>query len=352
MLKTRPTSHFSVSVIIPCRNEADRIGTLLEAVRCQDFPVHEIIVADGGSTDATPAVVHAYRERHPDLRLQWLPVPGVGISDAMNRAIRVAGGDVIVRLDGHSLPRPDYVRQAVETLAQTGAGVVGGIWTIAPGARSRTAAAIALAVAHPMGAGDAAYRTLRADRDRADVDTVPFGCFLKSSWEKLGGFNGALLTNEDYEFNYRMRASGNRVVLDPAIRCTYFARTGYSDLGHQYFRYGWWKGQMLRAHPLSLRWRQAIPASLIPTAGLLTVLGIMWPPARVALAGFLALYAAAITAAAVHISVREQRWDLLAPLAATFATVHWSWGAGVLLNVISVGRWPPWRSSNPAARLC
>ena len=334
----------SVSVVIPCRNEAVRIQALLEAVRRQDTTICDVLVIDGGSTDATPSLVEQCGLRHPGFPLRCLFAPGLGIAELLNRAIQTARGDVIVRLDGHSLPPPDYVRRAVETLIETRAGVVGGVWTVAPGDRTRTAEAIAVAVAHPLGAGDAVYRTYRPGHGRTLVDTVPFGCFRKSSWEAIGGFNEALWTNEDYEFNYRMRASGRPVVLEPAVRCTYFARTNLSKLAAQYFRYGWWKAEMLRAHPRSLRWRQALPASLVPTVGLLSILTFVWPPAAVPFVALAGLYLMAVTGATLQIAGRRQRGDLVAPLVGAFTTVHWSWSAGVSVNLLTGGRWPSWRT--------
>ena len=149
----------------------------------------------------------------------------------MNRGIDAAHGEIIVRLDGHSRPPPDYVGRALDALRETGAAVVGGMWEIAPGGPTLIAEAIARAVAHPIGAGNAAYRTARAtDSGRTEVDTVPFGCLRKTTWEALGGFDERLLTNEDYEFNYRVRSSGSAVVPDPDIRCTYFARSTLAGL--------------------------------------------------------------------------------------------------------------------------
>ena len=72
-------------------------------------------------------------------------------------------------------------------------------------------------------------------------------------------------------------AVGPQVVLDPRIKSTYFARPTLRALAEQYFRYGWWKAQMLRAHPKSLRWRQAVPAAFVAT-----ILGLGSRYARVA----------------------------------------------------------------------
>ena len=91
------------------------------------------------------------------------------------------------------------------------------------------------------------------------VDTVPFGAFRRSLIERIGPFDETLLTNEDYEFNTRIRQRGGTVWLDPAIRSVYFARPDLAALARQYFRYGFWKFRMLQRYPGTVRWRQALP---------------------------------------------------------------------------------------------
>ena len=331
------------SVVVPCRNETARIAALLDALRLQQAPVLEVVIVDTGSTDGTLDIVGRYRRRYSDLALRCLSHPGIGVPEAMNRGIEAAQGEIIVRLDGHCRPDPDYVGRAFDLLRETGAAVVGGVWDIAPGAPTQVAKAIALAVSHPIGAGDAVYRTARTtDGGRTEVDTVPFGCFRKTTWETLGGFDEPLHTNEDYEFNYRARSSGSTVVLDPSIRCTYFARSTLADLARQYFRYDWWKAQMLKRHPRSLRWRQALPGAFVPLFVSLAVAGLVWPASALLLGGLALAYAAILFAAAVQAAGRQRRWDLVWPLVAAFAIVHGSWSTGFATNIASFGRRPRW----------
>ncbi len=196
------------------------------------------------------------------------------IPAAFNSALRAATGDYIVRLDAHSEPAPDYIERCLEDLRSGKGQIVGGIWMIRPSGPGWMARSIAAAAAHPIGVGDALYRyTTQA----GTVDTVPFGAFRRDLIERIGAFDEKLLTNEDYEFNTRVRQGGGTVWLNPAIRSVYYARPGLAELIRQYWRYGFWKFQMLRRYPATLRWRQALPPVFVLSLVLLALAGLFWP---------------------------------------------------------------------------
>jgi succinoglycan biosynthesis protein ExoA len=265
--------------------------------------------------------------------LRLLPNPAGHIPHALNLGIAAAAGEVILRLDGHARPAPDYVRQCLAVLAETGAAVVGGAWEIRPGGPGRLARAIALAVSSPLGAGDARYRLPRAKP--GPVDTVPYGCYYRQTWASLKGYNQTLLTNEDYEFNLRARARGGQVYFDPRIRCEYFARATLEALARQYWRYGWWKAQMLKRHPRSLRWRQLLPLawSLLGPL-LLAVAGLNPLAAWVALLAWAAYWAVLLSSAATLARRADDFW--LWPLVvASLIIIHFSWGLGAWVSLLS-----------------
>jgi len=207
-----------VSVIVPCYNEERFIGKALANLAEQYWlENYEIIVVDGMSDDRTRAVVEDFQQTHPDLSLRLLDNPERNIPRALNRGIAAARGEIIARMDAHAAPSSGYIRRCVEVLGEGNAAVVGMPCRVRPGADTLTARAIAIAVSHPFGIGDAKYRLgsdLEKSETQEDVDTVAFACFRKSLWSELNGFDEGLLTNEDYEFNYRTRARGGRVVLD------------------------------------------------------------------------------------------------------------------------------------------
>ncbi|HET6823474.1 MAG TPA: glycosyltransferase family 2 protein [Anaerolineales bacterium] len=323
-----------VSIIVPCYNEQSTIRLLLEALGEQTYPraEMEVIVADGLSTDGTRHAIAAFQRDVPDLRVRVVENTKRSIPSALNRAIEASRGEIIVRMDGHSKPYPDYVANCI-TAHQAGRGDnVGGVWEIHPGAETWIAKSIAVAAAHPLGVGDALYRHAK---QAAEVDTVPFGSFRRALIEQVGFFDESLLTNEDYEFNARVRKSGGKIWLDPSIRSVYFARSTLLELVRQYWRYGLWKWRMLRRYPDTLRWRQALPPLFVLSLVALFLLSVFIPFAGILLVAELLLYFSIMILAGFHAALRRQRVYLILGLPLAIFAMHLAWGSGFLWSMLS-----------------
>lgn len=322
-----------VSVIVPCYNEQTTIRLLLDAVYQQSYQRDqmEVIIADGMSTDGTRAEIEAFQAQHPDLLVKVVDNTRRIIPAALNRAIEAASGSVIVRLDAHSRPDREYVARSVADLEAGLGDNVGGVWMIKPGAETWVARSIAVAASHPLGVGDALYRFT----DKAsEVDTAPFGAFRRDLVERIGFFDETLLTNEDYEFNTRIRLSGGRVWLDPRIRSEYFARKNYGDLAKQYWRYGYWKLRMLRRYPKTLRWRQALPPLFVFSLLGLAILALFWHVALQLLILETGFYLGVLLAASVSLAARHRDPRFLIGVPAAVAVMHLCWGSGFLWSGI------------------
>ncbi|MBI3942631.1 MAG: glycosyltransferase family 2 protein [Chloroflexi bacterium] len=252
-----------VSVIIPIFNEARYIGQCLTSVVAQDYPSGrlEILVVDGGSTDDSLREVATYSAQDP--RIHILHNPEKFVSSALNIGIRTSCGVYILRVDGHCILEPDYVRNCVWTLLSTGVANVGGPQRaigVTPVGK-----ALALATGSPFGVGDARYRLPRQMVE--PVDTVYLGAFPANLLRQVGGYAPDLIRNQDYELNYRLRQAGGTILLNPQVLSWYYGRSSWGAMLKQYFQYGYWKAYMLRRHPRSLRWRQLAAPAL--TAGIL-----------------------------------------------------------------------------------
>ena len=322
-----------VSVVVPCFNEEHTITLLLDALNNQTYPREqmEVIVADGLSTDRTRQKITAFQQQHSDLSLQVIDNPTRRIPTGLNLAINHAKGEFVVRLDAHSVPNENYIQRSITNLEKNLGWNVGGVWDIHPANDSWIAHSIALAAAHPLGVGDARYRF--AEKASA-VDTVPFGAFKRKLIDEIGPFDESLLANEDYEFNLRIRRAGGTLWLDPAIRSKYFSRPTLPALARQYTRYGYWKWQMLKRYPASLRWRQALPPLFVLSLLLLPLLSLFWPALLILWGLEVVSYALLLLIAGLHKGLQISKlWPLIGlPMAIT--SMHISWGSAFLWSML------------------
>lgn len=321
-----------VSVIVPCYNEQATIRLLLEAIYAQTYPRQEleVVIADGMSTDQTCQEIAAFQDSHPDLVIRVVDNPKRIIPAGLNAAIQGARGEYIVRMDAHSEPAKDYVARCLAALEANAGDNVGGVWEIEPGGGKWQARSIAAAASHPLGVGDARYRL---GGTAQEVDTVPFGAFRRSLIERVGWFDETLLTNEDYEFNVRIRKAGGRVWMDPAIRSAYRARSSFAELARQYWRYGYWKARMLRRNPETFRWRQ-LAGAFVLSFPVLALLAIWFEWAGWLLGLEIGLYLVALLLAGIQQAMRRREASLLVGVPLAIATMHFAWGTGFIWSMI------------------
>ncbi len=317
----------SVSVIIPCRNEEKTIHLVLDAIYGQTYPRDrlQVVIADGFSEDRTREKIADFKTAHPDLDVLVVDNPQRVIPAGLNAAIKASIGELIVRMDAHSIPNPDYVALCVDALERDIAQNIGGVWDIQPGKDSWIARSIAAAAGNPLAVGDAHYRfTDKA----AYVDTVPYGSYKRELFEQIGLFDETLLANEDYELNTRILQSGGKIWLDPKIRCTYFARSNLRALAKQYYGYGFWKVQMLKRYPETLRWRQVLPPAFLLGLALTLLVGIFWKPSLYLFTAVLGLYLLILLAVGIHMAIKKRDILMMIGVPLAIITMHFSWGAG------------------------
>jgi succinoglycan biosynthesis protein ExoA len=332
-----------VSVVIPCRNEIRFIGDLLNSVLLQDTGDLgvEILVADGGSDDGTRQILDEFEQKYPALRV--IDNPAKIAATGLNIAIREARGKIIIRMDVHSDYAPDYVRTCIDTLNKTGADNVGGPALVHSSGYVSQAIAIAFHTAFANGGAK-----FHDSQFEGYVDTVPYGCWLKSTLDRMGLFDEAFVRNQDDELNLRIISKGGKIWQSPAIICWYWPRASFAALFSQYFQYGFWKVAVIRKHRRPASWRHLVPGVSL-MLGMALIFGAV--AERVegsidlshcfltvfeALAG---LYAALSLGAAL-IAAARQGWRFLPILPVAFATSHVSYGLGFLMGIVCPCRSP------------
>jgi succinoglycan biosynthesis protein ExoA len=317
-----------VSVIVPARDEERSIGGTLDALRCQDYPNLEIIVVDGDSTDDTVEIVKRHMVEDP--RVQLVHNPKRITPTSLNLAVAHARGQWLVRMDAHSTVGPGYVSAAVARLREGRWGGVGGRKDgvgVTPAGR-----AIAAALGSRFGVGGSLYHHGVAEQE---VDHIPFGAYPTALVRDLGGWDERLVTNQDFEFDYRLRRTGAALLFDPRLRIAWQSKQSVRDLYRQYRRYGRGKVDVVRLHPASLRPRHLLPPLLVPYLALAALTALRRPRLAAAMA---APYAAALTAASVQTgrTLDDPRDRAFVP--ASFLAMHVGWGVGVWSRVLQLLR--------------
>jgi glycosyltransferase involved in cell wall biosynthesis len=317
----------SISVIIPCRNEIDCIESCLRSILRQQPPSggFEVIVADGMSKDGTREILSRLAEE--DNRVRVVDNPGRFASSGLNAAIKVARGGIIIRMDAHTEYAADYICECVAVLEETGADNVGG--PARTMAESYMQAAICAAYHSRFSVGGARFHNVGYE---GYADTVPYGCWRREVFDRIGVFDEALVRNQDDEFNLRLIRAGGKVWQSPNIKSWYKPRGSLKDLFSQYMQYGYWKVRIIQKHGVPASVRHLIPGIFV---FLLLVLSTLAPLSAVASYVWLCLVGFYSVANVFWsgVAAAGRSWKILPALPFVFCAYHIGYGYGFLRGI-------------------
>lgn len=317
-----------VTIVIPTLNEERYLERCLRSVLDDPYPRDrlELLVLDGGSTDATVAIGERLSAELPLVRV--VHNPGRLQSAAFNLALRIADerATCLLRCDAHALYPPGFVSRAVETLERSGAAMVG--FTAVATAESPFQAAVAFAQTTRVGVGGSQYRL---GGHSGWVDSAMHGCFSRAAVEAVGGYEEMASHNEDAELSLRLRAAGGGIWLDEELRVAYFPRSTIGALARQYFFYGRGRAATVVRHRERPQPRQLAPPLLVVANAALLLLALATRRA-IFLAPLVAYLAALGGVGAFAAARRREPAVLAAPVA--LATMHHAWGTGFVVGLV------------------
>lgn len=321
----------SVSVILPCRNEAKGIGSCLESIIQTEYPKErlELLVVDGRSDDGTKDAVSEFCRRFSWIRLLD---NDRGITPAgLNIGITSARGQIVIRMDAHALYPPDYIGKLVEWIERSQADNVGGVCITRPADPTPKAQAIAIGLSHPWGVGNSHFRIgVSAPKW---VDTVPFGCYRREVFDKIGLFDERLIRNQDDELNHRLIKSGGRILLVPEIVSYYTARESLGKLWIMYYQYGYFKPFAARMIGAVMTVRQLVPSAFVASLALTAALALWSNLMAVFFGSIIVSYGVLDLCIGVSVAVKKGfrcgLWSMV-----VFPTLHISYGLGYLKGVL------------------
>jgi len=317
-----------VSIVLPIKNEEKYIEKCLDSLLAQDYSrsLLEIIIVDGISTDDSVKIIkNKYMSKYPFIKVLNNPKSIVPIS--MNIGIEKAIGDIIVRIDAHSIYEVNYVSMCVKHLMQTDAANVGGHMRAV--GDNFMGKAIALAHHSRFGLGGGKFHD---ENFEGYVDTVYLGAFWKSTFSEVGKYDERLMRNQDIELNSRIIKSGKKIYLTSKIKSYYYNRSKLKDLWKQNYKNGYWNIITKKVNPSCLSNRHFIPLIFVLAIIISSLLAFTFF-GKLLLILVLGSYLMANIYFSVLISVRSGlSYSFVLPL--VFTTLHFSYGFGSLVSFV------------------
>lgn len=313
-----------VSILLPIRNEEKYIKDCIESILTQDYPSHliELLIIDGMSDDSTLKFISLYLKKQNNIFL--LKNPSKVIPVALNLGISQSKGDIIIRMDGHSVYPSDYVSKCIEFLEKTKADNVGGV--VKHEGVGFLGHAISFCQTSIFGLGGAKFRISKTSQF---VDTVFPGAWCREVFDKYGYFNEKLVRNQDIEFNARIRKMGGKIFLTPEITATYYVRNNLWNLFKQNFRNGFWNIKTIKINQQALSIRHFVPLFFV--LSLLFsyfVMPILWYMTIISYIIYFLYFS-------FKIAVKNGiKYFFISPL--IFIVLHISYGFGMLFGILTL----------------
>lgn len=325
--------HF-ISIICPTYNEEKFISNCLDSILQQDYPLYliEIFIVDGRSNDKTRKIVAEYEEKHSFIRL--LDNEDRIVPPALNLGIKESKGDVILRIDGHCIYPSNYISLLVEKLFELDADNVGAVWNTLPVNETTKSLAISIGVSHKFGIGDSLHKT--GVKEVTQTDTVPYGCFKRSVFDKIGLFDNDLIRNQDDEFNGRIINNGGRIFLIPSLIIDYYARENWTKMSKMFYQYGLFKPLVNKKLGKPATIRQFFPMLFILGLVFGAILSSFSPIFSIVYSLVLVLYGALCLFFGIKESMKHKNIKLLILLPITFFIIHMSYGFGYLRGIVKL----------------
>ena len=325
-----------VSFIIVALNAGDKLNSLLEDIKKQDYEHKniEIIFVDGDSSDNTKDVMANFiKSNHDFARICVLDNPKKILPCGWNIALKESKGDIILRVDAHSSIPNDFIRKNVEAMKNT-EKIVGGHRISIIDENSPWQKTLLIAETSLFGSGIASYRRTR---EKKYVSTLAHAAYSREVFQKIGGYDERLARTEDNEIHYRMKEAGFKFMLDPEIQSFHHARNTFSKMLKQKFMNGYWIGLTLGVAPKCFSIYHFVPFLFV--LAILGGIGLSFFGFTVPLIALATIYIA-FNVLNTAMSVAGKKFEvsyLLLP--ALFFLLHIWYGVGTLVGIVKLPFW-------------
>lgn len=320
-----------LSVICPIYNEEKYIAKCIDSILNQDYPKNdlEVLFVDGMSTDRTREIVKEYASRYSFIKL--IDNPNKIVPPAMNIGIKESKGEIIIRLDAHAEFPSQYFSRLTKALIDLKADNVGGVCITLPTSDDIIPIAIANVLSSKFGMGNSSFRI--GCKDVQEVDTVPFGCWHREIFDKIGYFDEELIRNQDDEFNGRIIKNGGHIYLLPDVEIKYFARDKISKVYKMFYQYGLFKPLVNKKLGSPATIRQFFPPVFVSGLILGLILSLVFPILFIPYLSVICLY----ILLAIYFSIKtSKRILVIVSQIYIYFVVHMGYGLGYMKGILNL----------------
>ena len=309
-----------VSIIIPVLNEEKTLDEIFRFLFKNKERISEVLFVDGGSSDQSRELIKNKIKNNGKPAIRLLENPNKYVSFALNIAIPECSGDIIVRLDGHTVYADDYIEKTLESFKNVDAQIVGGPMRIRWNTIKQKA--IGLATTSSFGVGNSNFHFPEHD---GYTDSVYLGAWQKDIFNTTGLFDEKLRRNQDDEFHYRAKSLGFKIYQNPEIKSWYYPRASYRELFKQYFQYGLFKPLVLKKVNSEIKFRHVVPCIFVTYLLLL--------PALLMYANIFIIPLMIYVILSIVFGIKTGRRHFI-PVMISFFVIHFSYGLGFVVSIL------------------
>ncbi len=306
-----------VSILLPVRNEGKYISKTVKSLFEQDYPheMLEIVIADGNSDDNTKDELKKLKKQYKSIKV--VDNPGLTMPKGFNLAFSNSTSEFIIMFGGHSVIPKNYISQSINNIEKNNADCSGGVLnTIGEGFWGNIIASTTSSI---FGVGNVSFRVKNIKSGY--VNSVPYGCYKRTVFEKLGLLDEELIRNQDDEFNFRIIQDGMRIWQDSSLVIDYYSRSSLNKLFKQYFEYGLFKVRVIQKRRQIISLRHLIPS--------LFLIALFVPSFSFYI--FIIYFIASLFFSIKIGKINILKWI---PCQISFFIIHLSYGAGFLYGII------------------
>ncbi|MCK4809570.1 MAG: glycosyltransferase [Candidatus Omnitrophica bacterium] len=197
-----------VSVVMPVYNSRNVVGKAIESILQQTYADFEFIIIDDGSTDGTFNILEEYKNK--DERIILVAQARKGLVYSLNRGLKLAKGEYILRQDGDDVSLPERMEKQLEAIKNNNLDIVGS-YAYLVNEKGFTIEKIIRPVEH---------KSIVEKLERQNCILHPTLMFKKEAILSIGGYNGQYEFAQDYELYLRAVRAGLRIgcVPEPLVR--------------------------------------------------------------------------------------------------------------------------------------